>query len=144
MDELKDKITDGIKTAMKAKDKVRTSVLRMILAEIKNAEKSGKEFITIDVIKGYSKKLKKSIEEYAKLDSVENVESLRKEVSIVEEFLPAQMSNEELTKIVVGILKANNITSMKEMGKAMKLVMAEHGDAVDGNSVQNIVKENLS
>lgn len=142
MDDLKEKITDELKTAMKSKDKLRTSVLRMILAEIKVAEKSGKDFKCEDILKSYNKKLKKSLDEYKRLESADNVSSLEKELEVVQEFLPAQMSDEQLVKIVEDILESNDFTN-KDMGKVMRLVMAKHGDVVDGKQVQAIVKDRL-
>ena len=59
---VKERVTKEIKDAMKSGDKLRVSVLRMLLADIINVEKSGKDFKLIDVIKGYAKKLKKTIE----------------------------------------------------------------------------------
>ncbi len=144
MDDFKGKMTEELKIAMKARDKLRTSVLRMVLSEFSVAGKAGKEPDGIEILKGYSKKLKKSIEEYDRLGSADNVEQLKKEVAVVEEFLPAQMGDDELAKIVDDILTANSITSKKEMGKAMKLVMADHGSVVDGKRVQAIVNEKLS
>ncbi|MDP7260964.1 MAG: GatB/YqeY domain-containing protein, partial [archaeon] len=60
---MKERIAEEIRNAMKSGDKLRVSVLRMLQADIINTEKSGKEFKQIDVIRGYSKKLKKTIEE---------------------------------------------------------------------------------
>ena len=139
MSDFNEKITNDLKTAMKSKDKLRVSVLRMIMAEIKVAEKSGKEFNHIDVVNSYAKKLKKSIDEYKKLGADENVTSLESELKIAQEFLPEQMSAEELNKIIGKIITENNFT-MKDMGKIMRSVMDKYGDVADGKQVQEIVK----
>lgn len=143
MDNIKEKISGDIKTAMKSRDKLRTSVLRMVMSEINVAEKSGNDFKHIDILKGYSKKIKKSIEEYKKLSLEDKILELNSELEIVNEYLPKEMSDEELTNAVDDILKENDFKS-GEVGKAIKAVMAKYGDVADGRKVQSIVKEKLS
>ena len=83
---MKERITKELKDAMRSRDKLRTSVLRMVLADIINVEKSGKDFKSIDVIRGYAKKLKKTIEEYERLQIQNEIDSCNAELKIVEEF----------------------------------------------------------
>lgn len=142
---LKERVTEELKSAMKAQDKLRTSVLRMILADIKIADTSGKpkdQIDYVDVARGYCKKLKKSREEYEKLRLPEKVKELDQEIAIVEEYLPKQLSDDETRKIVNEVIEANKYTA-KEMGVAMKLIMSKHGGAVDGKKVQTFLKEGL-
>jgi len=142
---LKERITEELKGAMKAQDKLRTSVLRMMLADIKIADTSGKPKDQIDyveVVRGYCKKLKKSREEYEKLHLPEKVKELDGEIAIVEEYLPKQLSDDEVKKIVNEVIETNKFTA-KEMGVAMKLIMGKHGSAVDGRKVQTYLREKL-
>lgn len=139
---MKEKLTEELKKAMKARDEFRTSVLRMILAEVNIAEKSGKDFEYMEVIAGYAKKLKKSIAEYRRLNLAESVAKLEKELSVVEEFLPEQISDAELSKIVEEVIETNKFTS-KDVGKAIGLIMKRFGDVVDGERVQAIVRGRL-
>ncbi len=142
---VKERVAEELKCAMKAQDKLRTSVLRMILAEIKIADTSGKPKDQIDyveVVRGYCKKLKKSREEYEKLHLPEKVKELDGEITIVEEYLPKQLSDDEVKKIVNEVVDANKFTA-KEMGAAMKLIMVKHGSALDGKKVQTYLKERL-
>lgn len=142
---VKERVIEDLKSAMKAQDKLRTSVLRMILADIKIADTSGKPKDQIDyaeVVRGYYKKLKKTREEYERLNLPEKVKELNGEIDIVEEYLPKQLSNDEIRKIVEEVIKANNYTA-KEMGVAMKQIMSKHGSVVDGKKVQTILKEIL-
>ena len=142
---LKERVTEDLKSAMKAQDKLRTSVLRMILADIKIADTSGKPKDQIDyveVVRGYQKKLKKSREEYERLRLPEKVKELDGEIAIVEEYLPKQLSDDELRKIVNEVVETNKYTA-KEMGLAMKQIMSKHGSAVDGKKVQMYLKEKL-
>ncbi|MCP4266082.1 MAG: GatB/YqeY domain-containing protein [Candidatus Brocadiaceae bacterium] len=135
---MKERITEEIKTAMKSGDKLRVSVLRMLQADIINVEKSGKEFKQIDVIRGYAKKLKKAIEEYERLHLQDKIMSFNEELKIVEEFLPKQMSDEELKKVVIELLDSEK---PGDMGMAMKLVMGKYKEVADGKKVQALVKE---
>ncbi len=143
--DLKERVAEDLKSAMKAQDKLRTSVLRMILADIKIADTSGKPRDQIDyveIVRGYHKKLKKSREEYERLHLPEKVKDLDGEIAIVEEYLPKQLSDDEIKKIVHAVVETNRFT-VKEMGTAMKLIMSKHGSAVDGKKVQMYLKEKL-
>ncbi len=135
---MKERITKEIKDAMKSGDKLRVSVLRMLLADIINVEKSGKDFKYIDVIRGYAKKLKKSLEEYERLHIQDKITSYNEELKIVEEFLPKQMSDEELKQVVIELIESEK---PKDIGSAMKIVMGKYKDIADGKKVQALVKE---
>ncbi|MFO0793707.1 MAG: GatB/YqeY domain-containing protein [Candidatus Brocadiaceae bacterium] len=142
---LKEKITEDLKTSMKAQNKLRTSVLRMMLADIKIADTSGKPKDQIDyveVVRGYLKKLKKTREEYEKLNIPDKVKEQEDEIAIVEEYLPKQLSDDEIKKIVNEVVAAGKFT-VKEMGIAMKQVMSKYGSLVDGKKVQMFLKEKL-
>ena len=123
---------------MKSGDKLKVSVLRMLLADIINVEKSGRDFKQIDVIRGYAKKLKKTIEEYERLHIKDKIVSYNEELKIVEEFLPKQMSGEELKKVVTELLDSEK---PGDMGTAMKIVMSKYKDVADGRTVQALVRE---
>ena len=138
---VKERIAEEIKNAMKSGDKLRVSVLRMMQADIINVEKSGKEFKQIDIIRGYAKKLKKAIEEYERLHLQDKIMSFNAELKIVEEFLPKQMSDEELKKVVIELLDSEK---PGDMGMAMKLVMGKYKEIADGKKVQALVKEIFS
>jgi uncharacterized protein YqeY len=143
---LKERISEDLKTSMKAQDKLRTSVLRMMLAEVKIADTSGKPKDQIDyteVVRGYCKKLKKTRDEYEKLKLPEKVVELEKEITIVEEYLPKQMTDDEIKKLVAETVDTNKFTA-KEMSAAMKLIMSKYGSVVDGKKVQGYLKENLA
>ena len=138
---VKERITKEINDAMKSGDKLRVSVLRMVLADIINIEKTGKDFKHIDIIRGYAKKLKKAIEEYKRLHLQDKIVSFNEELKIVEEFLPKQMSDEELKKVVIELLDSEKPA---DMGMAMKLVMGKYKEVADGKKVQALVKEVFS
>ncbi len=135
---MKERITKEIKDAMRSGEKLRVSVLRMVLADIINAEKSGKDVKHIDIVRGYAKKLKKTIEEYERLHLQDKIMSYNEELKIVEEFLPKQMADEELKNVVIELMESEK---PKDIGSAMKIVMGKYKDSADGKKVQALVKE---
>ena len=143
---VKERITEDLKAAMKAQNKLRTSVLRMILADIKIADTSGKPKDQIDyveVARGYYKKLNKAREEYERLNLPDKVKELNGEIAIVEEYLPRQLPDDEIKRIVHEVIETNKFTA-REMGAAMKLIMGKYGSVVDGKKVQMYLKEKLA
>ena len=138
---MKERITKELKDAMRSRDKRRVSVLRMLLADIINVEKSGKDFKPIDVVRGYAKKLKKTIEEYERLQIQAEIDSCNEELKIVEEFLPKQMSDEELEKVVTELIESEK---PGDIGSTMKIVMGKYKDVADGKKVQTLVKKIFS
>ena len=143
---VKERITEDLKAAMKAQNKLRTSVLRMILADIKIADTSGKPRDQIDyveVARGYYKKLNKAREEYERLNLPDKVKELNGEIAIVEEYLPKQLPDDEIKRIVHEVIETNKFTA-REMGAAMKLIMGKYGSVVDGKKVQMYLKEKLA
>lgn len=137
---MKDRITKELRSAMKSQDKLRMSVLRMLLADITNMEKSGKDFECADVVRGYAKKLGKTIEEYKRLNVQDRIDSCMAEMAIVEEFLPKQMSDNELEKVVTEIIESQK---PKDIGSAMKIVMGKYKEVADGKKVQALVRNLL-
>jgi len=141
---LKEQIQDDIKTAMKAKDSVKLSVLRMIMAEIKNQQAQvnlREELPEADVLKvvgSYQKKLMKSLQDYPEGDAKT---ALQTEINIVDAYLPKKASEAE-TRVAVDKILAG--TSDKNFGSLMKLVMAELNGQGDGKLVSSILKEKLS
>lgn len=142
MKEIKDKIAEALKVAMKAQDKLRMSVLRMVLSEMKLLETSGKEFKYIDAVKGYAKKLKKTVEEYERLKLPDKANDIKAELAIVEEYLPKQMADDELERVVAEVIETNKFTS-KDFGNAMKIIMGKYSDVADGKKVQALIREKL-
>lgn len=140
---LKDRIQEDIKTAMKAKDAARLSVLRMVMAEIKNQqaqvnlrEELAEEEV-LKVVGAYQKKLTKSLSDFPEGDARN---ALMGEIKIVDEYLPKKATEAE-TKAAVDKILAS--TSERNFGAVMKLVMAElHGNA-DGRLVSQLIKEKI-
>src|SRR3970282_912585 len=143
---VKERITEDLKVSMKAQNKIRPSVLLLILADIKIADTSGKPKDQIDyveVVRGYYKKLNKTREEYERLNLPDKVKELNGEITIVDEYLPRQLSDDEIKRIVHETIETNKFTA-REMGAAMKLIMGKYGSVAAGKKVQMYLKEKLA
>ncbi len=145
---LKDRLLDDMKDAMKAKDKERLSVIRMARASIKNVEIEKRKDLDdqeiIEVIAREVKKNRDSITEYKKAGQEEKITKLNQEIDILEEYLPRQLSRDEVEELVDQVIIRVGAESMADMGKVMGTVMPEVKGKADGRLVNAIVKEKLS
>ena len=141
------KIAEDLKNAMKSGDKFRLSVLRMLKSALqlesisKKHELSDDEVVT--VIKKQVKTRKDSIEEFKKYNKTEEVAKLEKEIEILNAYLPEEMTEEEIKKVIDDVFTELKPTSMKEMGMVMKELNIKITNA-DMSLVSKLVKERLS
>lgn len=143
-----DRIKKDLIDAMKSQDKFRLDCIRMLKSAIQNETIEKKHDLTddevISVIKREVKKRNSSIEEYTKYNKMDTVESLKQEVEILSVYLPEELSDEELFKIIDEVINEVNATSMKDMGNVIKTVGAKVGASADMSKVSKIVKEKLN
>ncbi|OGC24369.1 hypothetical protein A2291_02460 [candidate division WOR-1 bacterium RIFOXYB2_FULL_42_35] len=142
--ELFAKINDQMKTALKAKDQVRLSVLRMVKSKILyvNARGDMADEEIIKIINKYGKDLKESITEFEKVGKGQEAAEHEKELAIVKEFLPQELSPEEIKNLVSQTIQEVGASSIKEMGNVMKAVLAKQ-PSIDGKVVSQLVREIL-
>lgn len=142
--ELFNKINADLTAAMKAKDEFRLSVMRMMKSKILNVNARGDlpEADVIKILTKYGKELKDSIEEFQKVSRPEDAARVVKELKIVQEYLPKELSPEEVKKIVQEVVSTSGATALKEMGNVMKAVMAK-APGIDGKLVNQFVREIL-
>jgi uncharacterized protein len=145
---LKDKIIGDLTAAMKSKDANRTSVLRMVKANLMNRQiEKGGDLTDEEITKALQslvKQRKDSIEQYEKAGRSELAEKEQAEVSVIEDYLPQAASDEEIDQAVSDAIAESGASSMKEMGAVMKAAMAKlHGKTVDGKKVSETVKTKL-
>lgn len=145
---LEENISSELKKAMIAKDKVRIDALRSIRSSILEFQKSGSgkeldEAESIKILTTAAKRRKDSIEMYENANRSELADKEKEELAIIEEFLPKQLSDDELKEIIKNKIAATGATEMKDMGKVMGPVMKEYAGQVDGKQVQNLVRELL-
>ena len=143
-----EKINEDLKNAMKSKDTFKLSVLRMLKSALQLEQISKKHELDDNEISAVLKKQvkvrKDSLEEYKKYDKAELVESLEKEIAILDAYLPEEMSESEITKVVEAVIDEVKPTSMKDMGIVMKKVNEQLiGKNADMSLVSKLVKEKI-
>ena len=146
---LADDLSMALKDAMRAKDKPKLDAIRQIQTEIakKKAEK-GEEVnddLVLGVISSYVKKMIKAVEEYQSLGDrgQEMAEKIQFEIDFLRSYLPEQISEEEVEKIVDEVLSELGDVDISQMGRVIGAVMAK-GDGIDGSVVNKNVKNKLS
>ena len=148
---LKDRISEDIKTAMKAKDKVRLETVRSIKKVILEKEVSlrpqGQESLTesqeTEVLVQQAKQRREAIEMFRQAGRDDLVEQQVQELAIIEEYLPKQLSDEEVGAVVDEVMASVGASSIKDMGKVMGAVMQQLKGKADGQKIQAIVKAKL-
>jgi uncharacterized protein YqeY len=145
---LKDKIINDLTAAMKAKDTIRTSVLRMVKANLMNKQiEKGVDLTDEEIIKALQtlvKQRRDSIEQYEKAGREELAQKEKTELVVIEEYLPQSAPPEEIEKAVEEAISETGAGSIKEMGAVMKAAQAKlAGKSADGKLVSEIVKAKL-
>ncbi|MBC8590771.1 GatB/YqeY domain-containing protein [Wansuia hejianensis] len=145
---LKDQLMDDLKTSMKNKDTIRKNAITMVRAAIKQKEVDERKEVTEEeIIEIISKQLKEKrlvINDFKKGGREDLVQLTNEEMKILLEYLPKQLTEEEVEKIVVDTIKEVNATTIKDIGLVMKAVMPKVKGKTDGNIVSDIVKKILS
>jgi len=151
MSALKDRLRDDLNTALKSRDALRTSVIRMALAAITNAEVAGKEAreLTDDdvltVLSSEAKKRRESATAFDEGNRPELAEKERAEAAILADYLPEPLSDEEIAAIVSNVIDQTGAAGegMKAMGKVMGAVSAQTKGRADGGAVAAEVRRQL-
>ncbi|MGC6767816.1 GatB/YqeY domain-containing protein [Enterococcus sp. LJL51] len=140
-------LNDDIKTAMRAKDKSALGVLRLLKAAIQNEQiKVGRDLDGGEELAVLSREMKQrrdSLVEFEKAGREDLAEKAKIEMAIVEKYLPEQLSEDEIRKIVQTAIDKTGATSQAEFGKVMGLVMPQVRGKADGGLVNAIVKDSL-
>jgi uncharacterized protein len=149
---LKERIDAEIKAAMKSKDKVRLETVRgikkFIIEKEVSVRPSGQDGLTeaqeMEILAQIAKQRRDSIEQYRKGGREDLVAQEEAELVIVEEYLPPQMSDEEISGVIDEVIASAGATSAKEMGKVMAAAMQQLKGKADGKKIQDMVKAKLS
>ena len=150
---LRDKIEANYKNALKSKDKNKISTYRLILAGIKDVDISNRsgpqKKVTDDedikkLLKKMIKQRSESIEVYKKNNRNDLLEIEQGEMSVISEYLPKQLSEEDTKKICVEIINSTGASSIKDMGKVMGELKKQKGDEIDFAKAGLIIKELLN
>jgi uncharacterized protein YqeY len=142
------KLQDDLKTAMKAKDKLRVSTMRMLINEMKNAQldERGEELPEakeIAILTSYAKKRRESIKSYEEGGREDLAESERQELEIVMDYLPEQMSEDDIRAEIVKAVAEMGASGPQDMGKVMGPLMGKFKGRADGSVVKTITMEIL-
>ena len=142
------RLNDEMVIAAKAKDKIRLSAIRMLKTALHNKEidlmRSLNESETLQIISAMVKQRKDSIEQFTKGGRTDLVEKEEAELKVVQGFMPAQMSDDEVVSIIQKAIAEAGAVSVKDMGKVMKVLMPQLTGKADGKMVGEKVKVLLS
>ena len=145
---LKEKLLEDLKNSMQSKNVIRKNVVQMVRAAILQVEKDKHIVLDdsqiIDIIAKESKKRKDSLADYEKSGRDDLISQIKEEIAILAEYLPEQLSPEELEEKIKQIIEEENATSMKDMGKVMKAAKEKIGASSDGKTINEVVKKLLS
>lgn len=148
MSALKQRINDDVKTAMRSKDKERLGVLRMITAAFKQKEVD--ERIELDdtqvltILDKMAKQHRDSIQQFEEAKRNDLADKEKMELAIVQEFLPAQLTDDEISQMVSDAIKQSGAESAKDMGKVMGVLKPQLQGRADMGKVSGLVKQQLS
>ena len=145
---LRDRISEDLMSAMKAKAAARLGVLRMMKAAIRNKEIDVRQELddaqVIQVLVSLIKQRKESCEQFTKGGRPDLADKEAAEIKVIEEYMPAPATDEEIAAVVAAVIAETGATAIKDMGKVMKTCMARFsGRFVDGSKVGNLVKAKL-
>ena len=144
---LREKLSEDMKTAMKARDELRLSTIRMIRSAVKNKDIELKRELNeqeiVEVIATLGKQRRESIRLFTEAGRQDLVEKEEKELAVLLEFLPQQLSREEVAELVEKIVAESGAQGAKDMGKVMKALMPHIAGRADGKMVSDVVREKL-
>ncbi len=144
---LEEIIFNDMNKALKNKEKLRLSTLRMIRAAMKNAEISKKDKLTedeiISILKNNLKKAEESLDIFIKGERPDLIDKAKKEIEVIKEYLPEQLSEEEIIRIAKETIIKNNFKTLKDLGPAMREIMSQLKGKADGKLVNKIARDLL-
>ena len=145
---LKEKLMEDLKEAMKEKQTLRKNVVQMIRAAILQVEKDKQIELEdnqiLEIIAKEAKKRKDSLSDYEKSGREDLINQVKEEIEIISEYLPKQLTKEEITEIVKKVIEETGATSIKDMGKVMKPAKEKMGATADGKTINEVVRKLLN
>ena len=144
---LKEKLLEDLKVSMRDKNVVRKNTVQMIRAAILQIEKDTGNVVDdnkiIDIIAKEMKKKKDAMQDFEKAGRQDLIDQTNEEMKVLEDYLPKQLSKEEIKEIVSKVIGKVGATSLKDMGIVMKEAKAKIGAGADGKTINEVVKELL-
>lgn len=143
-----ERLEQDLKSAMKSGDKRRVATIRLLLATLKNEKIQAQRALTDEEVEGVLrravKQRKDSIEQYARGGRQDLVDGETAELAIIEEYLPQGLSESDIEEAIRAVIQEKGFRSQKDVGLAMKEVMARHRGRVDGKRAQEIARRLLA
>jgi hypothetical protein len=144
---LLERLENDFKVALKAKDGGKVSILRMLKASIKNKEIEKKAPLSdedlYEILNSFVKRGKESIEQFSKAGRDDLVEKEKEEIEIIRSYLPEQLSEDEIRKVIQETIKETDAKGIGDLGKVMKIIMPKVKGRADGRLVNSLVREVL-
>ena len=149
---LRERLSEDLKTAMRAKDQRALSTIRMVLADLKLRDISAREKGNttgvgdpeiVDMMQKLVRQRRDSIEAYEKGGRPELAQQEAEEIAIIERYLPKGMSDDEVTKAIAEAIAATGATTVKDMGRIMALLKEKYAGQMDFSKVGPLVKQKL-
>ncbi|MBU3693088.1 MAG: GatB/YqeY domain-containing protein [Candidatus Nanopelagicaceae bacterium] len=147
---LKEKLQNDLTASMRARDEVRSGTIRMVLTAIKNEEVAGKEARelsdaeVITVLSREAKKRREAAEAYEQAGAADRAANEKAEGSIIAEYLPAQLSEQEIKDLIAAAIAETGASGPQQMGLVMKSIQPKIAGKADGGVVSSLVKAALS
>ena len=145
---ISDTINKQIAEAMKAKDEIRLSTLKLLLSALHNAKIDKRGDLTeeeeLEIVRREAKKRKDAVEAYKRAGATDRAEKEEKELAILQEFLPKELSDEKVSKLVDEAVTTTGASSMQDMGKVIGVVMAKAKGRADGKKVAEMARKKLT
>ena len=145
---MKEQLLQDLIEAMKEKDILKKDTITMLRAAILQVEKDSQKVLTEDemsaIVAKEVKKRKESVKEYEDAGREDIANNLKREIEILSKYLPEQLSEEEIAKMVEDAISESGATSPKDMGKVMSILRPKTAGKADGKLVSDIVKEKLA
>ena len=145
---LKDQIPEDLKNALRNKNTLELSVLRMLQSALKNREIDNKKETLSDedvigVVGAEIKKRREAVKEFEKVNRADAADQEKAEIDILMKYMPQQMNEDEIRAVVTSAIEETNAESMKDIGNVMKVLMPRVKGKADGSVVNKIVREML-
>lgn len=144
---LKEQLTEAMKQAMRAQDKARLGVIRLVLAAIKQQEvdtrQAQDDLAVLAVLDKMVKQRRESIRQYTEAGRLELAEQEQFEINVIQEYLPQALSDDEIAALVAEAVTATGAASVKDMGKVMAWVKPKAQGRADMGKVSSLIKTSL-
>lgn len=144
---LKEKLMEDLKNCMKTKNEVRKNTIQMVRAAILQVEKDKGIVVDdnkiLEIVAKEVKSKKDALQDFEKAGRQDLIDQTNTEIAVLQEYLPRQLTKEEITEQVKEIIASLGATSLKDMGSVMKEAKAKMGASADGKTINEVAKELL-